>query len=86
MQCDHKSPLVPVETTLEAMSWDEVVNRTWCAPENLQSICVSCHKIKSKAENKLRREYKKSLQKSDKCAILPEANKQSQPKNKRKIK
>jgi 5-methylcytosine-specific restriction endonuclease McrA len=86
MQADHIIPVIPITSTLEHMSWDAVIDRHWCAPENLQAVCIPCHKLKTKEENKLRREHKKSLQKSDNRAILPKATKLSQPKNKRKTK
>lgn len=59
MQVDHKQPLVPIDKSLEDMTWDEVVDNTWCDESNLQPICKPCHKKKSLAENKLRREFKK---------------------------
>lgn len=52
---DHVDPVVPVDSELEKMTWDEVVNRVWSAPENLQVICETCHKSKSKSENSVRR-------------------------------
>lgn len=58
-QVDHLVPLVPLESSLEEMSWDEVVARTWCDKSNLQAICLTCHKIKSVLESKERRKFKK---------------------------
>ena len=59
MQVDHIDPIVPIGTTLEDMSWDDVIDRIWCDQNNLQSICKVCHNIKSKEENKQRRLNKK---------------------------
>lgn len=59
MAVDHIVPIVPVMSSLEQMSWDEVVNNTWCIESNLQSVCEICHSDKTKEENKLRRQYKK---------------------------
>lgn len=59
VQVDHRTPLVPLDKSLEDMSWDEVVDRLWCDEDNLQIICKPCHIAKSKAENKIRRENKK---------------------------
>lgn len=59
MNIDHIDPIIPVHLSLEEMSWDTVINRTWCDQNNLQPICVTCHNIKTKAERKIRREHKK---------------------------
>lgn len=59
MQVDHIDPIVPVEKTLEQMSWDTVVDRVWCDKNNLQCVCKECHHTKTKEEGKLRREFKK---------------------------
>lgn len=59
MQVDHILPIVPLNKTLEDMSWDEVINNIWCVIDNLQAICKSCHKLKSKEEAKQRRLNKK---------------------------
>lgn len=41
------------------VSWDEYIKRRFVFNEDqMQGICRDCHKIKSKAENKLRREAK----------------------------
>ena len=58
-QVDHQEPLIPIDSSLEEMSWDEVVDRAWCNEDNLKLICIPCHKVKSKAENKERRRIKK---------------------------
>lgn len=60
---DHIIPLVPIDTTLELMSWDTVIDRAWCEEHNLQVLDKECHLVKSKAENKLRREAKKKRNK-----------------------
>lgn len=59
IQIDHNIPVVPITSTLEQMSWDELVSRMWCEPENLVPLCKPCHLVKSKAEVKERRRYKK---------------------------
>lgn len=58
-QVDHMDPLVPIETTLEDMDWNTIIDRTWCEENRLQVLDKSCHNVKSKQENKLRREFKK---------------------------
>jgi len=64
IQLDHIIPIIGITETLDQLSIDELVDRLWCDEKNLKPICKACHSIKSKAENKLRREYKKSLKKS----------------------
>ena len=59
MQVDHISPLIKLTETLDDLTWDEVVDRIWCHESNLMAICETCHKAKSKAENKERRRLKK---------------------------
>lgn len=59
MQVDHKAPVVPPDMTLEDMSWDQVIDNIWCDERKLQTLCKPCHTIKTKAENKERRELKK---------------------------
>lgn len=54
MECDHIIPIVPVDKTLEDMTWDEIVNRIFCNKNNLQILCKLCHTVKCKQENKLR--------------------------------
>jgi 5-methylcytosine-specific restriction endonuclease McrA len=58
MAVDHRIPLVPIDKTLEDMSWDEVVERLWCDVSNLQLICTPCHKLKSSQERKQRKKAK----------------------------
>lgn len=59
MQVDHIDPLIPVDTALEDMTWDDVFNRTWCDKNNLMPMCKPCHKIKSKIEQKERALFRK---------------------------
>lgn len=56
---DHIVPVISTYSSLEEMTWDEVINNMWCNIGNLQALCEECHKVKTKLENKLRREYKK---------------------------
>ena len=60
-EVDHVLPIIPVDQTLEHMSWDTVINRIWCDEKNLQVLCPLCHDVKTKAERKLRTEYKRKL-------------------------
>ncbi len=58
-QVDHIMPLVPLDKTLEDMSWDEVVDRLWCSIDNLSVLQLTCHKQKSKIERVERSKLKK---------------------------
>lgn len=59
MQVDHIIPVVPLDKSLDDMTWDEVVNNLWCNIDNLSVKCKKCHKEKSKIENAERRRIKK---------------------------
>lgn len=58
-EADHINPIIPVDSTLENMTWDAVVDAVW--EGELMCSCKDCHKSKSKEENKQRREFKKGL-------------------------
>jgi 5-methylcytosine-specific restriction endonuclease McrA len=59
MQVDHIIPVIKLGESLEDLTWDELVDRLWCAPSNLKIMCIPCHKEKSSLENKERRRLKK---------------------------
>lgn len=59
IQLDHVSPVVPITSSLVEMEIEELADRIWCEEKNLRKLCLRCHSIKTKAENKERREYKK---------------------------
>lgn len=61
LEIDHEEPVVPIDSSFEDMSIDELVNRIWCDERLLNPMCKSCHKLKSKEENKNRRLRKKAL-------------------------
>lgn len=61
--CDHISPVVPIESSIDAMGLDETADRIWCVESNLQAICKPCHDAKSKKENSERRTHKSRLRK-----------------------
>jgi 5-methylcytosine-specific restriction endonuclease McrA len=66
VECDHLEPVVPIDKSLEDMTWDELVSRIFCDKSNLVVKCKPCHKLKSKQENKDRREARKKLANSKK--------------------
>lgn len=59
VQIDHREPLIPIDSSLEEMTWDQVVDRLWCDEDNLAIICKPCHRSKSSAEMKERKRLKK---------------------------
>lgn len=63
VQVDHKDPVVPVDTTLQDMDLTTIIRRLWCDDDNLQVLCLKCHKEKTKRERKLRKEYRDARKK-----------------------
>lgn len=59
MVVDHIIPIIGITETLEDLSWDTLINRLWCDQSNLMALCDECHTLKTKEENKLRREHRK---------------------------
>ncbi len=60
---DHRIPVIPVNSSLEEMTWDDLVNRMWCDKKDLQVLCDTCHTVKTNEEKKLRKEYKNGTRK-----------------------
>lgn len=58
LEVDHISPVIPITSSLEEMSWDELINNTWCDKVNLQVLCEECHYIKSAKEREQRKVHK----------------------------
>lgn len=46
VQVDH---IVPMR---KGMTWDDFINELFCEIDNLQVLCLDCHKIKTKQERK----------------------------------
>lgn len=59
MQVDHIIPVVALDGRFEDMTLDQLADNLWCVSSNLLAICTPCHKLKSKAEAKIRRLNKK---------------------------
>jgi hypothetical protein len=59
---DHKEALVPTDGTV--LSWDQYLFRLFCGPEDLQVLCSTCHREKTRLENTERRNNVKSLKSS----------------------
>ncbi len=58
VQVDHIDPIVPIGTLSKDMDWNTIVDRVFCEEDNLQVLCLECHKVKSKEENKMRKKAK----------------------------
>lgn len=57
LDIDHIQPVVPVSGFT---TWDAYIAARFVTAEKLQGICRACHSLKTKAENKKRREIKKA--------------------------
>lgn len=57
-QCkvDHHVPVVDPRTGF--IDWNAYVARMFCDVTNLRTLCDECHKIKTKAEDEVRKEFK----------------------------
>lgn len=59
VKVDHKVPVVPLESSAAEMSLKTFYERCFCQVDNLQVLCIGCHKIKTDKENEQRRNFKK---------------------------
>ncbi len=48
IQIDHISPIV--SPTIGFTTWDEFITNLFCEENNLQALCLECHKAKTKME------------------------------------
>jgi len=60
LEIDHINPVVPVSSSLEELSIETFINNLWCEVKNLAPLCNSCHDKKTRAENKIRHEYRRA--------------------------
>lgn len=56
---DHRDPVIPVGKHYSELSWHQFLSRLWCSEDNLQVLCVTCHKAKSKEEARVRKEARR---------------------------
>lgn len=59
---DHIVPIVDVEVGF--VDWNTYIDRMFCPKENYQILCKSCHDVKTKAENQLRKKYRHERKKA----------------------
>lgn len=58
VQVDH---IVPVMKATGFDTWDDYIHSLFCSKDNLQVLCLGCHRIKTNNENKDRRSARKKL-------------------------
>lgn len=58
IQMDHKEPVLLVDKGFT--TFDEYIERLFCDEDGYQAICRTCHDIKTKEENELRKIFKYS--------------------------
>jgi hypothetical protein len=56
IQVDHIEAII--NPKIGFTNWDDVVNAMFCEKENLQCLCLDCHKAKTAQERKLKKESK----------------------------
>jgi 5-methylcytosine-specific restriction endonuclease McrA len=56
IQIDHIRAII--DPNIGFISWDSVVENMFCEADNLQALCLACHKIKSNAEKQIAKERK----------------------------
>lgn len=59
---DHIDPVVPLDGYMSGLEFDlnEYAERMFCEASGFQVLCYVCHNLKTKVENDLRRNNKKS--------------------------
>jgi len=55
MEVDHINPAVDPQKGFT--TWDDFIDRLFCERDNLQALCKSCHKIKTKQEKEERTKH-----------------------------
>lgn len=53
VQVDHIKPIV--DPAIGFLSWDDFIENLFCEEENLQVLCIPCHKKKSSEERQLKK-------------------------------
>lgn len=62
VRVDHITPVIPLDKTVHDLSYDELVHNIFCGEDNLQVLCVHCHKKKTAKERRKRSSFKKKKQ------------------------
>ncbi len=61
MLVDHIEQVIPSHTSFEEQGVEATIDRMWCAPSNLQSVCPSCHDKKTSEEREEKKKHKKKM-------------------------
>lgn len=77
MQVDHVNPIIPLDMSLQEISWDTLIDNIWCNPSNLVAMCKECHLTKTKEEGKIRRANKKEKNNVKRCKSVKRPSKTS---------
>lgn len=56
VQVDHINPIIDPEVGFT--TWDDVVYNMFCEKDNLQVLCIDCHKLKTKSEKERNKKKK----------------------------
>lgn len=59
IQVDHVHAII--DPKVGFTNWDDVVNAMFCEKDNLQCLCLDCHKTKTAQERAIKKEYKNGL-------------------------
>ena len=58
VEVDHKSQVVQLYESANDLTITAYISRVFCNALNLQLLCKECHNVKTKAENKTRKQLK----------------------------
>lgn len=53
LEIDHITPVGPAPGTRNApdnLTWEQFLEKMFCGPENLQCVCKTCHRKKTKSD------------------------------------
>jgi len=58
VQVDHIWPVIRHNETIQDLDYNTIIERIFCPKDNLQVLCTTCHKAKTKKERKQKTKYK----------------------------
>ena len=65
VELDHKVPVIALDSSLDNSSLDELYAGIYCSLENLQVLCTTCHKAKTRKEARERAENRKKAKQNE---------------------
>lgn len=66
IKIDHIEPVVPLEGFT---NWGDIIERMFCEKDGFQTVCESCHDIKTLEEREIRKINKKLVDALDKDVL-----------------